>query len=197
MKALVFLLPFFAGLALTAQPVQADDPVLPGAGFSASRYQALWTKPPLAVATAEAGQDTSPDYLLYGIANVDGITYASVVDAHSQEHFLISTDKATRGLTLTSISRSSDGSGTYANVLKDGQTITLKLQQASGTAGVPGAPTNFSMPGAMTQQITMPGANLPGPGAIRPFIPRFRRPLIHLPPPPNQQQQPGQPAPSQ
>jgi len=34
--------------------------------------------------------------LLYGIANVDGITYASVVDAHSQEHFLISTDKAIR-----------------------------------------------------------------------------------------------------
>jgi hypothetical protein len=196
MKSLLFVLA--AGLALTAQPVRADDPAVPGAGFSASRYQVLWTKSPFAVATAEAGQDTSPDYLLYGIANVDGITYASVVDAHSQEHFLISTDKATRGLTLSSISRSSDGSETYANVLKDGQTITLKLEQSSATAAVPGAPTNISIPGVMTPQITMPGANLPGSGAVRPYIPRFRRPLIHLPPPPTPQQQPApSPTPSQ
>jgi len=197
MKCLFFALA--AGLALAARPVRADDPAVPGAGFSASRYQVLWTKSPFAVATAEANEDTSPDYLLYGIANVDGITYASVVDAHSQEHFLISTDKAIRGLTLSTITRSSDGSETYANVLKDGQTITLKLQQASVTAAVPGAPTNMTMPGVMTPQITMPGANFPGSGATRPFIPRFRRPLIHLPPPPNQQQQPApaaQPAPS-
>jgi len=213
MKSLLLVLA--AGLALAAQSVPADDSavqpasakppaapdaaVVPGAGFSASRYQVLWTKSPFAVATAEAGADASPDYLLYGIANVDGITYASVVDAHNQEHFLISSDKATRGLTLASITRSSDGSDTYANVLKDGQTITLKLEKASGTAG--GAGASPGGPGSMPQQITMPGANpgvnFPGGGATRPFIPRFRRPLIHLPPPPPPTlQQAGLPVPA-
>jgi len=65
-------------------------------------------------------------------------------------------------------------------VLKDGQTITLKLQQASVTAAVPGAPTNMTMPGVMTPQITMPGAIFLGQEQPDPSFPGFRRPLIHF-----------------
>jgi hypothetical protein len=193
MKPLLFA--FAAGLALAAQPVRADDPAVPGTGFAASRYEALWTKSPFAVATSETAQESS-DYFLVGIAKVDGVSYASVIEKQNQEHFLISSDKPTRGLTLTSITRSPDGSDTYAMVQKDGQSITLKLEQPPALTAVPGAPPNASTPGIITPQITMPGAapSFPNMGA-RPFSARFHHPLIHLPPPPAPaQQQPAAPA---
>jgi hypothetical protein len=197
MKRLVLLL---ALAAPAAQPVRADDPALPNAGFPASRYEPLWTKSPFAVATSEVSQETSPDYMLVGIANVEGISYASVIETKTpQEHFLISSDKPTRGLKLTSITRNHDGSDTYAVVQKDGQSITLKLEQPPATAVVATAPpTNtVAMPGGMTPQITMPGAapSFPATSGARPPA-RFRHPLIHLPPPPAQQQQPAPPAPA-
>jgi hypothetical protein len=186
-----------AGLALTAQPVRADDPVVPGAGFPASRYEALWTKSPFAVATSEGVAESSPDYMLVGFAQVDGISYASLIERQNQEHFLISSDKPTKGITLTSITRGHDGSDTYAVVKKDGQSITLKLEQASAPAAVPSAPSTntVAMPGSMTPQIPIPGAGAPFPnaGSTRPFIPaRIHRSTIHLPPPPAQEQQPVQ-----
>ena len=191
------LLPALAAvLALTAQPVRADDPVVPGAGFPASRYEALWTKSPFAVATSEVVAESSPDYMLVGFAQVDGISYASLIERQNQEHFLISSDKPTKGITLTSITRGHDGSDTYAVVKKDGQSITLKLEQLPATAAVPGAPTvNIPMPGSMTPQILMPGAGVPFPnaGSTRPLIPpRVHLPPIHLPPKPAQQEQPVQ-----
>jgi len=214
MKTTVLSIILAAGLAPAAQPVRADNPAapaaqpvpadnsaVPNAAFSASRYEDLWTKSPFAVATSEAGPE-SPDYMLVGIANVDGISYACLIDAHNQEHFLISSDKPNRGLTLTSITRNHDD--TYAAVQKDGESITLKLQQPPPTAPAPGAPPANAivmpggMPGGMTPQLPMPGASLSIPGSGRPPT-RFRRPLIHLPPPPTQQQQPApaQPAPVQ
>jgi hypothetical protein len=210
MKTTVLSIILAAGLAPAAQPVRADNPAapaaqpvpadnsaVPNAAFSASRYEDLWTKSPFAVATSEAGPE-SPDYMLVGIANVDGISYACLIDAHNQEHFLISSDKPNRGLTLTSITRNHDD--TYAAVQKDGESITLKLQQPPPMAAAPGAPSanTVVMPGGMTPQLPMPGANLSIPGSGRPPT-RFRRPLIHLPPPPPQQQQPApaQPAPVQ
>jgi hypothetical protein len=185
-----FLFALAAGLALTAQPVRADDPALPGAGFPASRYAALWTKSPFAVATSEEAVDTSPDYMLVGFANVDGISYASLIDAHNQEHFLISTDKPIRGLTLNSITPGHDGSDTYASVLKDGQTITLRLEAPPAPASVAGV--NMP-PGGTTPQIAMPGgaSSYPNPGSIRPFA-RFHRSLINLPPRPAQPPAPAQ-----
>jgi hypothetical protein len=181
-----------------AQPVQADDPVVPGAGFSASRYEALWTKSPFAVATPDVAVDTSPDYMLVGFAaNVGGVSYASLIDAHNQEHFLISTDKPNRGLTLGSITRSHDGADTFASVLKDGQTLTLKLEQPPASAPVAGA--NMP-PGGMTPQISMPGGapSFSNPGAVR-LPTRFHRTLINLPPRPAPQPAPVQvhPAPPQ
>ena len=191
-----------AGLPLTAQSLSRGEPAraaagcttgpgdsaVPGAGFAASRYEVLWTKSPFAVATTEVTADSSPDYFLVGISNFDGISYASVVETKTpQEHFLISTDKPTRGLTLTSITRSHDGLDTYAVVQKDGQSITLKLEQPPAMAAAPGAPpvNPRAPPGIMAPQITMPGANVPMPGSVRPFtFPRTHRPPIHLPPMP-------------
>jgi hypothetical protein len=193
MKPLLLLL--IALVALNLQAVRADDAVVPGPGFPASRYEALWKKSPFAVATTEASEDTSPDYTLVGIANFDGITYGSVIETKPpQEHFLISTDRANRGLRLTSISIGQNGADTYATVLKDGQSITLKLEQSAATP-VMGAQPNQplpGMPGAPPPQIPMPGSNpFPGYGSTRPFT-RFHRLPIHLPPMPAQQQPPQQ-----
>jgi hypothetical protein len=185
MNYLFFILA--AGLALAAQPVRADDPAMPDAGFPALRYEALWTKSPFAVATPDAAPD-SPDYSLVGVAEIDGVSYASLIEKQNNKHFLIATDKSVGGLMLTSITRNPNGSDTYAVVQKDGQTITLKLEQA--TAAAPGAqPFNpASMPpGMMPQQLQMPGTNPNFNPSGRPFPARFRRPLIHLPLQPRQQ----------
>lgn len=155
-------------------PAAPNSAVVPGAGFSAPRYEVLWTKSPFAVATSEAAVDTSPDYLFVGFDNVDGVSYASVIDVHTQEHFLISSDRPNRGLTLTSITRGHDGGDTYAQIQKDGQTISLKLEQAP----VPGGLAVSGMAG--TPQIPMPGIT---PSFNVGSLPRtrFHRPLIHLP----------------
>lgn len=204
MKYLLLML--VAVLMAAAQPVRASDAVLPGAAFPAARYEVLWKKSPFQVATAEAVQE-SPDYMLVGFAaKIDGISYASLVERQNNEHFLISTDKPTRGLTLTSLTRSQDGTDTYATVLKDGQSITLKLEKQPDTLAEaqPNMPqvnplnnavnVNQQMVPQMIPQMVMPGASYPGTLPSRPFPTRFHRPLIHLPPPPVQQPQPVQPA---
>jgi hypothetical protein len=200
-----------AGCALGAAPVRAVGPDMPAAPapaapssaglmipsvtFPVSRYEALWTKSPFAVATSEETVQASPDYMLVGIANVDGIFYASVIEQQPpQEHFLISSDGPTRGMILKSISKSADGQDTYASVLKDGQPLTLKLQQSPAGAIAPTAlGVNPTMnlpppPGFIPQQIQMPGAStFPNTGGVRPF-PRMHRPQINLPPRTQQQQ---------
>jgi hypothetical protein len=202
MKTFILFLAMAGSLALTAKPAGAEDSAAPGPGFVASRYETLWTKSPFSVATAEAAQE-SPDYSLVGIAEFDGVSYASLIERQSQEHFLISSDKPIRGLMLTSITHGPAGTDTYAVVQKDGQPITLKLEQAPAAAATPlnvmnatngGTAVVIPAPGAMTPQILMPGANLPAPGSTRPLI-RFHRPVINLPPRPNQQQE--IPSPSQ
>ncbi len=186
------LLALAAGLSMTTLTLRADDPAVPAGGFPASRYQALWSKSPFAVATAEAGQDASPDYALAGIANVDGVSYASVIDNHNQEHFLLSSAKPTRGLTLTLITRGQNGSDTLAIVQKDGQLITLKMQPAPAAS----APLVASpLPSNMTPQIIMPGASAFTPSAMRPFT-RIHRPPIHLPPQPQAAPAPPPPQPA-
>jgi len=197
MKTPIFFLVLAGSLALTAKPVSADDSAAPGEGFSASRYEPLWTKSPFAVASAEAVEE-SPDYILVGFAQVEGVSYASLIERQSQEHFLISTEKPVRGLTLTSITQGHNGSDTYIVMQKDGQPITLKLEQvpvASAPGTVPGeqAASTIPMPSPMTAPLPMPGTGNPSPTAIstRPLI-RIHRPQIHLPQMPAQQQQPVQ-----
>jgi len=173
--------------AATTQPgTQQAEPGAPSAGFPASRYEALWTKSPFSVATSEDDSSvTSPDYMLVGVSNIDGISYASVVEKQNQEHFLISSDKPTRGMTVTSITRNHDNSDTFAVVQKDGQSLTLKLEQApAAQPGVAVASGNVPGPQIMSPQIPMPGAVQP---TNAPFTIRFHRPLINLPPRPGQQ----------
>ena len=167
-----------------APPSDAGTAAAPGEGFPAQRYEALWTKSPFAVETPEAGEE-SPDYSLVGVAQVDGIFYASLIEKQNQEHFLVSSDKPYKGLTLTSISRGHDVNDTSAALMKDGQPITLKLETGPMVppAPIPGMP-NISVPsaGIVPQNIQMPGMTQPGGNMpVRPLV-RIHRPAIHLPP---------------
>lgn len=205
MKTSVLILTVSGFCALASVPLCADDAAVPGEGFNAAHYETLWTKSPFSVATPDAVEE-SPDYALVGIAQFDGIAYASVVDNHTQDHFLISTEKEVKGLKLVSINKSRTGSDTYASVQKSGQPLTLKLQaQAAGAGGgAPGIPLGLNMPGnapgeavpmsapSTVQNIPMPGVGTPPPGAYNsgnalPRSIRVHRPTIHLPPAPGQQ----------
>lgn len=203
-----FILTFPGALA------RADEAVLPGNGFAASRYQILWTKSPFAVASPDVVAD-SPDYLLVGVARNDGVSYASVVDKPTQQqHFLLSTNKPVNGLTLVSITQGHGSSASSAVIQKGGESIILKLEQPPASSAVPnmangGVPT---MPGPyppMPVAGNMPGAPQPGmvppqQGGVPPFPrARFHRPIINVPPSPSssmqqqqqQQNQPPQPPP--
>jgi hypothetical protein len=140
------LLPAIFAVALVlpgSLGTKADPPALPGNGFDASRYKTLWTKSPFAVASDNSAQ-TSPDYSLVGIAEIDGISYASLIDKQSQEHFLLCSDKPDRGLTLISIKRGQDTSDTTAIIQKkDGESINTSApfnQQGIIRRGPPPAP---------------------------------------------------------
>jgi hypothetical protein len=193
MKA--FLLFLWAVRAATTG--RADDSAVPTGGFPASRYEVLWKKSPFAVASAEAVPD-SPDYVLAGIASFDGVSYASVIERKSNEHFLVSSDKPTRGLTLTSINRGHDNADTTAVVEKDGQMITLKLE-AMPTSAIGAVGGSNTATGGLPPiiQIPMPGAaSTTGSAPFRPLVlPRIHRPLIHLPPPPQDNSPGAAPAP--
>jgi len=194
------------GLAFGGCLIRADETVVPGSGFAASRYEALWTKSPFAVASPETTM-TSPDYSLVGLAQFDGISYASLIEKQNQEHFLLSSDKPARGLTLVSVSHGHDAASTCAVIQKGGTSITLKLEEASMPLasampmGAPGMPN----PMAMIPQPGNPGGQIPAPGAFRPggnnipgvpgagqVPPRamFRTHVIHIPPPPQPQASP-------
>jgi len=183
----------FSGIAL------ADEATLPGSGWKAVRYETLWTKSPFSVATPEVAQG-SVEYSLWGIGKIEGISFASLTEKQSNEHFLLTSDKPVRGLTLVSIKRGNDASTTQAVIQKDGQSIVLKLEQGQATAPMAGGPQpNMQQPPPPIVQ--MPGLASGGlppppqadgvpPGAAQaapapPFAIR-RPPVIHLPqhPPP-------------
>ncbi len=186
-----FYFPLTVGfLVLFNSVVWADEPTLPGTGWPASRYEALWTKSPFAVATPETGPD-SPDYSLWGIAQIDGISYASVTNKQNSEHYLLATDKPDHGLTLVSIKRGADTSGTVAVVQKDGQLITLKLEQAPPPMAGANASSGMPLPNSPPQPGNPNPANLMAgggnnfgrpPGAGPPPVSR-RFPMVHAPPP--------------
>ena len=184
--------------ATPAAPSDADPDAAPREGFPANRYQALWTKSPFAVETPEAGEE-SPDYSLVGVAQFDGVFYASLVQKQNSEHFLVSSDKPYKGLTLTAITRGRDVADTTASLIKDGQPITLKLESGPVVppAPIPGMPStympNIAMPGIVPQNIPMPGSpQSQGMMPVRPLV-RIHRPAIHLPP---RAMEPGQATPA-
>jgi hypothetical protein len=168
-------------LAVLAFPLagRGDETVLPGQGFSAAHYESLWIRSPFAVASAETAPESS-DYALVGIAQFDGISYASLVDKKSQEHFLLAGNKPANGLTLLSITPGHGGADTVAVVRKNGDSIRLKLQ-GSGDVLV----------GSKIETTPAPKVSTPAPTVdLSPSpeteVPRARHHLrvIQIPPPP-------------
>ncbi len=175
-------------LAAGNELVRSDTVALPGDGFPASRYETLWTKSPFAIATPDAVQG-SPDYKLVGIARNEGVSYASLIDNASGQHFLLSSDKPVNGLVLVSILGGKGSAGNQAVVQKNGQPITL-VQDTSESAPGPGVPMGSinAPPGA--QPLPMPGATGFAGGNFPPGMPpavRRRLSAIRLPPNPAQQ----------
>ncbi len=131
--------------------------------------------------------------MLVGIAAFDGVSYASLIDRKNQEHFLISSDKTTNGIKLTSITPGHAGSDTFAVVQKNGQPLRLKLEQppATASAGGPNGMPPGMPPGGFGQGQGNPPPQIQMPGGFNPYRPMIhnRRPLIHLPAPPGQQPQ--------
>jgi hypothetical protein len=166
-------------------PAPVDEATVAHQGYPAARYESLWTHSPFAVETPEEDTTESADYALVGIAQIDGVSYASLIEKQNQNHLLISSDKPINGLTLNSISHKAGGD-TYATLIHDGQPLTLKLEALAANAGLQGGGTVNAppMPGSMapnsivTPNIQMPGANIQ---SARPLI-RIRRPIIHIPP---------------
>jgi len=150
-RSLLFLL-ILSGLVRADAVIDGtSSPIVPGEGFPASRYQLLWTKSPFVVATTDSAPE-SPDYMMVGIAHFDGIDYVSLIEKKNQDHFLVSSDRSAYGLTLVSVERGRDPSDTTATFLKDGASITLKLEQ------LPSAGLAIQ---TQTPQITFPGAPPP------------------------------------
>jgi hypothetical protein len=173
-------------------PAPIDDGTVSHQGYVAGRYETLWTRSPFAVETPEAAAE-SPDYSLVGVAEVDGVTYASLIQKGNGEQFIISSAKAERGLTLTSIKRGKgDGDDTTATINRNGEILSLKMEQAP--VATPSVVPNMgvgninSMPGSLTPQMMTPVIPMPGSSSqppTRPLI-RIHRPPIHVPPRPAQ-----------
>jgi hypothetical protein len=165
-------------LAFSQVMARADANAVPGQGFPASRYETLWTKSPFAVATPEAAQ-SSPDYQLVGVARYNGVSCAGIIEVQTGQHFLLSSDKPTHGLTLISITPGQGQTGNQAVVQKDGQPLTL-TQDVSAVAPVASG-VNINAP--PNELLPAPGAGAPSPLG-QPPVPRRRLPLIRLPPNP-------------
>lgn len=164
--------------ASNAPAAPGDDASAEHNGFPPTRYEQLWSKSPFAVETPDAVTTDSADYALVGVAQLGNVTYASLVDKHTNSHILVSSDKPLGNLSVTAVTKRSDG--IYVSLTQSGSPLTLKLESAPATsAPVPGA-TAFGGP----TPTAMP--NIPMPGAQnQQFLPpriRIHRPLIHLPP---------------
>ena len=165
-------------------PLLADS-ALPSGGFSGDRYTVLWTKSPFAIATAEAAPE-SADYQLVGLAQFDGISYANLVVKQTQEHFVLSSQKSEKNLTLVSIRH--DVQGGSAVIQRNGERLVLQETIASATA--PPADMNAAVPtpGAVPGMSINPSVGgIISPANSYPPHVRIHRPVIVIPPrPPNQ-----------
>ncbi len=195
----IFLLLLFVGMIAFGDPASPPvDPDLPGGGFAPSHYETLWTKSPFAVASAETAATPSADYSLVGIAQFDGVSYASLIDKGSQEHFLVSSDKPARGLTLVSVTNGRTSSDITVVLQRNGESITLKPEQgavlptmAANAPAIPPPPSPYAV-----QPSPYPGAPGEVPGARPPIRRRFHIPIPPRPPVQQSAPAPNQPSPA-
>ncbi|HUB67154.1 MAG TPA: hypothetical protein VL981_06690 [Candidatus Methylacidiphilales bacterium] len=164
MKRKIFPL-ILAGIASWSGTSQADMAALPGNGFASSRYEALWTKSPFAVASSDM-PDKSFEYALVGIAQIDGVCYASLIDKSNSNHFLLATnDKVVQGLRLISVTPRPDVGKTEATFQKDDQVFTLSLNQefvnGPGVAGGSAGPTHLLTHIVAPQHFIQPANSCP------------------------------------
>jgi len=159
---------------------------LPGSGFNGDRYTTLWTKSPFAIATPEAAA-ASQDYQLVGLAQFDGVSYASLIDKQTQEHFVLSSDKPVKSLTLISVAHSTEGGS--AVIQRNGEILTLKQEGAPLAAlGQPPMPVNVqgAMPMSTFPTINRSVGGMPGNFFNRPPVRIHHLPITVPPSPPPQ-----------
>jgi hypothetical protein len=161
-------------VAAPAAPVAIDEATVAHQGYPAARYQPLWTKSPFAVETPDQDTTESAEYSLVGVAELDGVAYASLIDKQNQNHLLLASDKPINGLTLNSITRK-PGGDTFATLTQNGQQLTLKLEAPAANAGLQGG---GGLTGIVAPNIPMPNGSMPQ--STRPLI-RIHRPIIRLP----------------
>ena len=162
---------------LLARPALAADSDLPGPAFDSNRYAPLWENSPFAVATPVAME--SQEYFLVGVAQFDGVSYASIVDKQNQNHFVVTSATPVQGLKLVSLTRGQDAGSTFATFEKDGALLKLRLETGgSGPSPAVGIPT----PAPVVISPVQPQMMFPGRRRFPPR-PRIFVPPIYVPQP--------------
>jgi hypothetical protein len=125
----------------------------------------------------EASSVDASSYELVGIARLDGISYASIIEPQSGYHFLLSTvDPSADGLVLASVRTDDDPSGPSVTVREDGVNVVL----AMGVTTTPSSSSVFQSPPAVEAVNVAPaitqkgqasaGILKPPPGAMLPLV---------------------------
>jgi len=120
---------------------------------------------------------SSSHYTLVGIARFGGISYASLLDWQTGNHFLLSTDKKSElDVTLVSVRTFDDSSGPAAIIEKDNVSVLVKLESGISLAssGLISSPALFTQP-SPAPNIPQPGSSdvsklKPPPGAKLPLV---------------------------
>jgi hypothetical protein len=157
----------------------ADSDTLPGGAFDPSRYHALWENSPFAVASPVAVE--SAEYALVGAAQFDGVSYASIVDKQSPDHFVVTSTTPSHGLTLVKLVRGQNADSTFVTLQKNGGVLKLKLE----TTAVPGSPAPSAPPVAQNAPAFSPPVYTPGIRRRPPHVRNIIPPVFVPRPPPN------------
>ena len=159
LRASLFLL-----AVLTAWPLmRADDGGLPSGAFDASRYSLLWETSPFAVASPVAVE--SVQYSLVGAAEFEGVSYASIIDKQSQNHFVVTSKTPSHGLSMVSLTHGSSPGSVSATLQSSGGILKLALDTTT-------APLVAPQPVNTAPTMPMPGMS---PGVNPNMLPLFRR----------------------
>ncbi len=176
MNARAFWIPALLLAALvTSRAAGTDDSTFPPVGYAGDRYAPLWTKSPFAIATADAPV-ASADYALVGLAQFDGVSYASLIDKSNSEHFVLASNKPVRGLSLVSVTHQSGAAS--ATIRHNGEMLTLRVENTAAS------PPPLPPPAAEPQNGAFSNVGGGAPANTLPPPVRFHRRPIIVPPRP-------------